>query len=455
MEHHAQSIDDALIGGLSYKLKPGASYVSNRRSCTYHSSGGNQFASSGVRVMRFNIVSDEWLDPSTFRVLFQLNNLEDPFSAKRIQPLHWNPAVFFRRARLICGGVVLEDIDDFNRLSLMLTALKSIDDQKEIAMEGFGCFTTVHDSNSGGLAADPDGTAEDADGRKSYRIKDWDEADRVLTSRKVLFKPMLGLFNQDKVIPLRFAPLQIELELVNNSADAVFVGAQDSATMTANWSISEIQCKVDLLTLDSSLQNEYASHLLGGKSLPINFSTFNHSNQSTGNDKDFNTNIHRSLTRLKAVFVTLFKNGAMGTMPEGHRKICNDFYHPCSGMLGTEDLETGNHQFWIQLGSKLSPEYPITSGNEAYYHLRKAVGHPINIYARWYHTTKYIIGIDMEKISGAGFTGQSTKAGEILTLNFRDCINGSTTSTIPERVYCALHYDCVLNIKDSGVELLE
>ena len=31
MEHHAQSIDDALIGGLSYKLKPGASYVTNRR----------------------------------------------------------------------------------------------------------------------------------------------------------------------------------------------------------------------------------------------------------------------------------------------------------------------------------------------------------------------------------------------------------------------------------------
>ena len=29
MEHHAQSVDDALIGGLSYKLEPGASYVTN------------------------------------------------------------------------------------------------------------------------------------------------------------------------------------------------------------------------------------------------------------------------------------------------------------------------------------------------------------------------------------------------------------------------------------------
>ena len=32
MVHHAQSFGDALIGGLSYEIKAGASYVSNRRS---------------------------------------------------------------------------------------------------------------------------------------------------------------------------------------------------------------------------------------------------------------------------------------------------------------------------------------------------------------------------------------------------------------------------------------
>ena len=54
MEHHAQSVDDALIGGLSYKLKAGASYVTNRRSVTYMASGGNPYSPSGVKVMRFN-----------------------------------------------------------------------------------------------------------------------------------------------------------------------------------------------------------------------------------------------------------------------------------------------------------------------------------------------------------------------------------------------------------------
>ena len=74
MEHHAQSIDDALIGGLSYKLKPGASYVTNRRSASYFASGGNTYSPNGVEVMKFNLAGDQWMDPSTSRVAFQLNN---------------------------------------------------------------------------------------------------------------------------------------------------------------------------------------------------------------------------------------------------------------------------------------------------------------------------------------------------------------------------------------------
>ena len=121
MEHHAQSVDDALICGLGYKFKPGASYVTDRRAVTFFASGGNQYSSAGVKVCKFNIVSDQWLDPSNFRVMFTLSNLAGG-AAGVTQPLHWNPAVLFRRARVIAGGQVIEGIDDFNRLSLMMTA---------------------------------------------------------------------------------------------------------------------------------------------------------------------------------------------------------------------------------------------------------------------------------------------------------------------------------------------
>ena len=96
------------------------------------------------------------------------------------------------------------------------------------------------------------------------------------------------------------------------------------------------------------------------------------------------------------------------------------FYHPGSA-TNMEDLQKGMHQVWIQVGAKLTPKYPIRDDAEAYYQLRTTVGHPMNIFPRWYHSTKYIIGLDMEKISGAGFTGMNTKACDLLTINSRNC----------------------------------
>ena len=90
--------------------------------------------------MEFNITGDQWLGPSTFRVAFLFNKNNGSTgggSPIYVQPLRWNPAVFFRRARLICGGQVVEDTGDFNRLSLMLTDPPPEDDQSDIACEGF------------------------------------------------------------------------------------------------------------------------------------------------------------------------------------------------------------------------------------------------------------------------------------------------------------------------------
>ena len=127
-----------------------------------------------------------------------------------VQPLSWNPAVFFRRARLICGGQIVEDICDFNRLSLMLNDLMPEDDQHDIACGGFGNFDFVKGE-----------IAQGSDERKGYRQDGYDLSGNVQLGRRVQFKPMLGLFDQEQLIPLRYCPIQIELELVNHQADAV------------------------------------------------------------------------------------------------------------------------------------------------------------------------------------------------------------------------------------------
>ena len=149
--------------------------------------------------MKFNLTGDQWLDPCTFRVMFQLNNKDyDAASSIFLQPLSWNPAVCFKRCRLIAGGQIIEDIGKFNRLSLMLTALKPEDEQLGIASEGFGSF----DAKYGSQAADP---------RKTYRLDDHERSGIVAAGRKVMFKPLDGIFNQDKLLPLRYCPIQVEL----------------------------------------------------------------------------------------------------------------------------------------------------------------------------------------------------------------------------------------------------
>ena len=127
-----------------------------------------------------------------------------------LQPLSWNPAVFFRRCRIIAGGVVIEDIDNFNRLPFMLHALKSEEEQLGIAAEGFCSFDDKHANVA-------------TDTRKSDRLENHYQSGTVFAGRRVMFKPSIGLFNQEELIPLRYCPIQVELEFVNNGADAVFV----------------------------------------------------------------------------------------------------------------------------------------------------------------------------------------------------------------------------------------
>ena len=66
----------------------------------------------------------------------------------------------------------------------------------------------------------------------------------------VCFTSMSGLLSQDKYLPFRYCPLQVELEVVGRANEAL--GRTSPA-----------------FTLDNSLDNECAQHLLSGKSLLI------------------------------------------------------------------------------------------------------------------------------------------------------------------------------------------
>ena len=75
METVANSSEDVLIDALSYKLGNSASYITDRKSVTFHPSGSNIYTpGSGTKVIKFQLNSEGWLDCSTVVVKFDLHN---------------------------------------------------------------------------------------------------------------------------------------------------------------------------------------------------------------------------------------------------------------------------------------------------------------------------------------------------------------------------------------------
>jgi hypothetical protein len=133
----ANSVEDYLIEGLSFKLNPGASYVTDRRSVSFFTAGSNIYQSgSGARVARINLTGDGWLDPSTVRVVYTLTNT-DATATHILRPLSgaWS---FFRRARCMVGGAILDDLDYYNRVHEQLVILTSKNNRDNDEVEGFG-----------------------------------------------------------------------------------------------------------------------------------------------------------------------------------------------------------------------------------------------------------------------------------------------------------------------------
>ena len=142
-------------------------------------------------------------------------------------------------------------------------------------------------------------------------------------------------------------------------------------------------------------------------------------------------NVTRNASRLKSCFVTLNNNKSSNETSDPflpHRPWCH-FWSPMSSAQVNGnfmyDADQELDSCYIQIGSKLFPEYSIRSHSEAYYQLTKCLGiqasdiHNLDISAIQYHQHKFIIGIDLEKVLEARGTGYNTKAGDLLTVFFK------------------------------------
>jgi len=465
MEVYSSSVEDQLVDGLSFKLNSGSSYVVDRQSVSFFPSGSNVYTtSSGTKILRILINGDDWLDASnTLRVFFDVRNTGT-------QPLRvlGGPHCFWRRLRILAGNQLIEDIDYYARVHQMFDILRAGHVRENENCEG---FEHRYDQaqykgilNSSANAVDTvvyPGVEMQSLGANYVSVAAGE-------SKTVSFKPLSRLLNCGELIPIRYCPITIELELASSALDPIMsisdtvcrVSTTSNTSLT--WQIENPCVKFDICVLDNALNNEYAALLLSGKALPINYSSYMTQLQSISGQTP-SINITRALSRLKSVFVTLDQALTLGKIADSDlhiqvwKKWWNDFFHPMSYSNGnyTSTLEL---EAQLQVGSKLFPTYPIRSCQEAFYQLRKCMGvessnfHSLDISPLEYRNHKFVLAFDTEKMLGTAFSGINIKTGSLMTLKMKST---APAADMPDTCYLVLHFDSILSIRDSGIEVFE
>ena len=119
------------------------------------------------------------------------------------------PWGFFRRVRLSAGGQLLQDIDYYNRVHEMMEILAASDSRNNEAVEGFGYTLNEHYSR--------------------FKLNNITGVTDRLT---VCFKPLCGLLNQSKFIPLSYVQsLSLESEIVDNASEPILNAGDTQITI--------------------------------------------------------------------------------------------------------------------------------------------------------------------------------------------------------------------------------
>ena len=454
MESHlAANTQDSLIQGLSYSLPNAAEYILARTNVTYFPQGGNSYAPTGVRLIRFQLADNsQFLDPHSIRLMFTLTNS----GAGAPLQLKGPPMVLIQRARLLCNGVVVEDIMYANRLYMMLNAMNpqrrnasntlewQHQDDAPPSAESIAGTDTVYSSIAAGAG------------------------------KRFMAELPFGLFKQPLYLMLKAAPLTVELEIVQDPAeacwnDAAAVGAVAALDMSQTFTLSDVQIKADTCTVSQDLVERYNQHLLSGKPLPIPFSSFITQMQALTGAASFNVQVARAFSRLKGVWFNFYRTPASetGNIQDGPTisslSVRNYFYYPPPGgsAIAPAALTAANDtlQWQLLIGSKTWPTYPVRGVAETAYRLRcnldEAQHGDLDIKFKDYVSKKFIAALDVEKAAvgpgaGASFTGVRTRGGEQLLLDIKNW-----PGLVPQRIYVTCHYDAILNLRAEGVEMLD
>ena len=236
-----------MLDSLDFTLPPASTAcVDRRQHVRAYPTSASTLSPTGTRTIRLRLGGDDFVDASSVRLMFTVNELSGVTTPPtRLQPT-CGPWGAWGQVYLRSNGVELDNLPTYGRMhqQYLHNQASQLEQYGEAGICGFAGSETTATLNSpsmGYLAAG--------------------------TSYTVVHKLGLSLFSSGKLLPLRYAPLEVELTLAN-AADWLLIGDQGGVyTGSSNYTISDVQLVYDAYILDEQVQNSFYKALLSSRVL--------------------------------------------------------------------------------------------------------------------------------------------------------------------------------------------
>lgn len=456
MEALLAANEDILIPPLSLTLNKGASYILARRQATIFSAV-SRASPQGVQTLKFNIASTtEWADPASVIISFDVVNE----SGNPLYPATVGAHCLFERYQCRISSQSIEDQEHYGRTVECLSRLIPAEKRLNEGALGFG--TDMSQSVAGtAAAANPSDTPEAAGVARLVNgavvsgnpfLGGSHVAKPILgfSRKRVYMKlPLSGVFTaHQKYLPcwsMGAGGVEVLLSLAP-AADSFIPGTDKSSA----YHLEDIRLEVDMVTIDSGVQEQYNDALRNGGSLQIHTKMWNTTQVylPADNSGSFDVSLAKSLTKLATCFFN-FSEELDDTAKQNGRMYANTFLmYPAA----YETIES-----FVQVGSRRFPEFSNKGVTSHFWKLTNALGiarslpHSVNTDVDSYASDSFAMGFDLEACPLVAASGINTTGGQEISLrvkNFRDGAN------IPRRCWAMLHYEAIIHLQSTGAHLM-
>ena len=419
----ASSGEAPINPALSFELPSPSTAITDRKMhVRAYPSSASSLSSTGTKTCRIRIGGEDFIDPSSLRVQYTITNLA---SDKVLRPVT-GPWALWQQVYCRSSGTELDNVGHYGRWHNQYGWLH-LDRESQWGSAGIEGFHVSKPTTKNPFKPEVGQLGGNA-------------------SITVMHRLHLSLLSSGKMLPVKYAPLEIELAMVNDLNDFLLPASAVTNSGTQSFVISDVQILMDCYTLDEAVLNSFYSALLKNRvlSIPVmNCYQIGHPLPAGATTHAFCS--VRAFSRLSQVWLTFRKAGPRST----------EFL--CPGPLPGEDDAASMELFTakvptarLSIGPHQWPEgQPVSSMAEYHMMFTKALATQPNITRREFEHDAFSIVWNIQKSPSDPTSSISTRSGDLVRVQL-----DNMTADAATECWMTLISFGVCAIRESGVTLL-